>query len=130
RFALQLTGPDHSFARVAAAFDAGNAAAHIAAIHAAAGEMVDVRGIDFPVGGAAAYIQAELIAQEVLRGWKPDDNINQTYFYTGPGAGAPTVKAVMGFLSGYDTSLATELIVLLAPYDEQGGGDASGVALM
>lgn len=138
RLVIQLTGPDYSFKRVAADFDAANAIAEAQAITAAGDTLQPARGVDFDVAAAAVYLQEQFVALDIQRGWKPEGGINQSYFYTVNGPQGPAVKAVVGFMPGYDARLSSELIVLLAPFeiaeqDEEarsGPHSLSGVAFM
>ena len=136
RLALQLTGPDYSFKRVAAEFDANGAQAQVAGISAAQGKPRRYPGLDYEVDGVAAYIREQFDANDVLPGWKPEGGINQSYFYTVPGTVSgeddPKVKGVFGFVPGFDARLSQQLVVLLASLgpEEEGPGESSGVALM
>jgi peptide/nickel transport system permease protein len=125
-FIVRMTGPTLSFNRVAAQFDAQQAATHMTEMaQLGAGDTTDdVAPDDVQVDPVSTYIRDVYRELEVARGWKPPGQINQDWYY-GPEQGEGEVDGVFGFIDGYDAQLSAELVVLVARYQK---GDMEGSA--
>lgn len=109
--ALNFTGPESAFRRVAAAFEGENAVAHATML------------AQMDAAATAEYVVDFYREYELGRG--ANVGINSFHEFTPEGSDNP---ALFGFLSGFDTELSPELFVVFATYDPQSGGDAADAA--